>query len=415
LTHCSVPFYRLSLSSQELEAVASTLRSGWLTTGPRTLQFEKKFAEAVGATNAVALNSCTAALHLAVESLGLRDEHAVLVPTMTFAATAEAVRYQRATPILVDCDEVTMNLDLLDAEKKLCSLGEYIHGESADRLKMVGIMPVHVGGFMIDVDELKAFAARNSLWIVEDAAHAFPSAWRQSSHEVWQRCGERTADISCFSFYANKTITTGEGGMAVTDNQVLSDRMRIMSLHGLSGDSWSRHSGVNSWDYRIIAPGYKYNMTDIAAAIGIHQLRRAEEMRKAREKIARQFIDMLASVDEIELPIDDVNRISAWHIFQIRLRLEDLHIDRNSFMKHLKRRGVSSSVHWRPLHLHPYYQKTFGWKPEHCPVATRVWERLISLPIFADMRDAEIEHVVCTVTDLCREYARIPQALMSST
>lgn len=403
----NIPFYRPALSDPEIQEVISTLKSGWLTTGPRTLQFENDFAAMVGASHAVALNSCTAALHLAVESLGLKPEEAVLVPTMTFAATAEVVRYQGGTPILVDCDEMTLNMDLGDASKKLSALAEYIHKEfqSFETPIAVGIMSVHVGGFMADVDSLKTFAARNSLWIVEDAAHAFPAAWRTSEAEGWQRCGEGTANVSCFSFYANKPITTGEGGMAVTNDPELADRMRLMSLHGLSKDAWSRYSGGGSWDYRIIAPGYKYNMTDIAAAIGIHQLARAEEMRLGREKIALRYIEAFAEVEEIELPATDANRIHSWHLFPIKLCLESLRIDRNAFMEQLKVRGVGCSVHWRPLHLHPYYQETFGWKPEHCPVATKVWERLISLPVFPDMREEELDHVISVVTELCHENA----------
>jgi perosamine synthetase len=400
-----VPFFRPYLGEEEIQEAISTLKSGWLTTGPRTAQFEKEFAQAVGARHAIALNSCTAALHLGVEALGLERGQAVLVPTMTFAATAEVVRYQGATPILVDCDPVTLNIDLEDIERKVSLIEDRLNRESTDSLRLVGIMPVHVGGFMADIDVLKTFAARNSLWIVEDAAHAFPAAWRTGEAAGWQRCGEDTANISCFSFYANKTITTGEGGMAVTDDPELAARMRLMSLHGLSKDAWSRYSGGSSWDYKIIAPGYKYNMTDIAAAIGIHQLARAEEMRLGREKIALRYIEALTSVDEIDLPPTDVNRIHSWHLFPIRLRLEKLRIDRNAFMDQLKARGVGCSVHWRPLHLHPYYQEIFGWKPEHCPVATKVWERLISLPIFSDMHDEEIDHVISVITELCSENA----------
>jgi dTDP-4-amino-4,6-dideoxygalactose transaminase len=397
-----VPFYRPALSNVEIKEVISTLESGWLTTGPRTAKFEKNFAEMTGATYAVALNSCTAALHLAVESLGLHRGHAVVLPTMTFAATAEVVRYQGGTPILVDCDETTLNVDLQDAERKLSDIGEYVQEELTEAPIVVGIMPVHVGGFMADIDLLKAFAARHSLWIVEDAAHAFPAAWRPSEAAGWQRCGEGTANVSCFSFYANKTITTGEGGMAVTNDPELADRMRLMSLHGLSKDAWSRYSGDGSWDYKIVAPGYKYNMTDIAAAIGIHQLARAEDMRKGREKVAHRYMEEFSSLDEIELPPEDVNRIHSWHLFPIKLRLESLRIDRNAFMEQLKAWGVGCSVHWRPLHLHPYYQETFGWKPEDCPIATKVWERLISLPIFSDMREEEIDHVISVVTEVCR-------------
>ena len=407
MVSCNVPFYRPKISNLEIQEVVATLKSGWLTTGPRTLQFEKDFAVAVGAAHSIALNSCTAALHLAVAALGLKQGQAVLVPTMTFAATAEVVRYQGATPILVDCGSTTLNIDLEDAERKLYTIQERMVKGAAEDLKVVGIMPVHVGGFMADVQSLKAFAAKHSLWIIEDASHAFPAAYRKNEADPWQRCGEGTANISCFSFYANKTITTGEGGMAVTNDEKLADWIRLLSLHGLSRDAWSRYATGGSWDYKIAAPGYKYNMTDIAAAIGIHQLARAEEMRQLREKVAHRYFQALACVDEIELPPDEVNRIHSWHLFPIKLRLERLKIDRNTFIRHLNDQCVGCSVHWRPLHLHPYYQETLGSKPEDCPVATKEWERLISLPIFPDIREEEIDHVVSVVSELCRKYTRI--------
>ncbi|MFN2513767.1 MAG: DegT/DnrJ/EryC1/StrS family aminotransferase [Pyrinomonadaceae bacterium] len=402
-----MPFFRADLNTQEVEEVVATLRSGWLTSGPRVRSFEQLFAAAVGAPYAVAVNSCTAALHLTVEALGLKAGQAVLVPTMTFAATAEVVRYLGATPILVDCDPLTGNMDLNDAERKLNQLKSEALSDSLTKdLQVVGIIPVHVGGLMMNIKALQNFSTAHGLWAIEDAAHAFPAAWRKSSEEPWQRCGEGTAAVSCFSFYANKTITTGEGGMAVTHDAGLAERMRLMSLHGLSHDAWDRYSGGRSWDYRIIAPGYKYNLTDIAAGIGIHQLARAEQMRCYREDIAHRYLDALGSVEQVELPVEDVNRIHSWHLFPIRLRLERLTISRNEFIDELKQNDVGCSVHWRPLHLHPYYQDTFHWRPEDFPVATALWERLVSLPIFPGMRDEELGHVTQTVRRLCAQYAR---------
>ncbi len=323
---------------------------------------------------------------------------------MTFAATAEIVRYMGGIPILVDCDPVTLNLDLDDARRKLEELrAGRLSVRGSQGARAVGIIPVHVGGLMLDVARLQAFAAENELWVVEDAAHAFPAAWRPSPAAAWQKCGEGTAAISCFSFYANKTITTGEGGMATTADPVLADRIRLMSLHGLSQDAWRRYSGGGRWDYRILAPGFKYNLTDVAAAIGIHQLRRAESMRQDREQVARQFFEAFADLSELELPPADDDRIHSWHLFPVRLRLERLAIDRNEFIDLLKAAGVGCSVHWRPLHLHPYYEETFGWRADDLPVATRVWERLVSLPIFPRMREEEIARVVETVRTLCRE------------
>ena len=406
-TKTQVPFLRPDLGDQEVESVVATLRSGWLTSGPKVQQFEGEFATAVRGRHAVALNSGTAALHLAVEALKLKPGQAVLVPTMTFAATAEVVRYQGAIPILVDCDPVTLNMNLDTAELMINRLKDGQLQNTLPRdLTVVGIIPVHVGGMMMDISSIKRFSAEHGLWVVEDAAHAFPSAWRSCPDDPWQMCGEDTSAVSCFSFYANKTITTGEGGMAVTADAELAERMRLMSLHGLSHDAWGRYSGGGSWDYKIIAPGYKYNLTDIAAAIGIHQLERAEEMRLKREDIAHRYLEELSDVEEIELQHDDINRIHSWHLFPIRLRLERLSISRNEFMEKLKEDGVGCSVHWRPLHLHPYYQETFGWRPDDFPVATSLWERLISLPIFPGMREDEVMYVIQTIKRICARHLR---------
>lgn len=388
-----VPFFRPSITDAEIEEVVACLRSGWLTTGPRTKQFEAEFAESVGAGHAVAVNSCTAALHLAVEALGLRPGQAVLVPTHTFATTAEVIRYQGAVPLLVDCDPVTLNMDLEDAERKIAALRAGRTPLDAG-LEVVGMIPVHVGGLMLDLDAVAALAARHRLWVVEDAAHAFPAALRSTPQSPWRRCGENTAAVTCFSFYANKTITTGEGGMAVTSDAGLADRMRQMSLHGLSHDAWKRFAGSSSWDYRILAPGFKYNLTDVAAAIGIHQRRRAEDLRRQREALVGQYRDALADCDALELPPTPSDRIHAWHLFPVRLRLERLAIDRNEVIERLRREGVGYSVHWRPLHLHPYYQETFGWRPDDLPAATAVWPRLLSLPLFPGMEPDEQQYVV---------------------
>ena len=394
-----VPFFRPDLQQGEIDEVVATLKSGWLTTGPRCGQFETAFAEAVGARHAVALNSCTAAMHLAVAVLGLRPGQAVLLPTMTFAATAEVVRYLGAIPILVDCDPETLNMDLDDAERKLQALrrGELpVDGD----LEPVGIIPVHVGGRMLPMDAVHDFAKRHGLWVVEDAAHAFPAAWRPSDGAPWQRCGEGTAAVTCYSFYANKTITTGEGGMAVTDDEELAAHMRSLSLHGLSNDAWGRYGSKGSWDYRILAAGFKYNLTDIAAAIGLHQLARAEAMREERQAIAETFLEAFADLPEIQLPPPAPNRKHSWHLFQIRLTPDAWCIDRDTFLLALRERKIGFSVHWRPLHLHPYYAETFGWRPEHLPVASEVWKRTVSLPIFPGMERQEIDAVISAVRDL---------------
>lgn len=398
----SVPFMRPEIGDQEINEVVDTLKSGWLTTGPKTKCFEENFARAVGGKYAVALNSCTAALHLAVIALDLRPGQAVLVPTMTFAATAEIIHYAGAIPLLVDCDPATGNMDLKDAEIKLKRFRtKRIPFHVCDEAEVVGIIPVHVGGFMLDIEALCRFAERHNLWIIEDAAHAFPAAWRKNADSKWQFCGENTAAVTCYSFYANKTITTGEGGMAVTNDALIAERIRLLSLHGLSHDAWGRYSGAGAWDYQIVAAGYKYNLTDIAAAIGIHQLSKAENMRLQREAVAEIYLEQLADVEEIKLPPVDDDRIHSWHLFPIRLNIELLSIDRNDFIAELKTSGIGCSVHWRPLHLHPFYRQTYSWSGKDFPVATDLWSRLISIPIFPGMKMAEIEQVIRVIKNIC--------------
>ena len=267
-----VPFFRPAISQREIDEVVEVLRSGWLTSGPRVKQLEESFARAVSSQYAIAVNSGTAALHLAVEAHRLQPGQGVLVPTMTFAATAEVVFYSGGVPVLVDCDATTLNMSLGDAARRVLDVENAAASNPLGDVNVVGMIPVHVGGWMMDPEANRRFADERGLWVVEDAAHAFPASWRKGASDPWVRCGEGTSAISCYSFYANKTITTGEGGMAVTHDRSLAERMRLMSLHGLSSDAWNRYEAGASWDYRIMAAGFKYNLTDIAAALGIHQL-----------------------------------------------------------------------------------------------------------------------------------------------
>ncbi|HEX7087919.1 MAG TPA: DegT/DnrJ/EryC1/StrS family aminotransferase [Vicinamibacterales bacterium] len=402
----TVPFFAPDITESDITACAEVLRSGWLTTGPCAREFEKAFASAVGARHAVAVNSCTAALHLALEALGLRANQGVLVPTMTFAATAEVVRYFGAVPLLVDCDPVTGNLSLDAAAARLSQVRLGGWPPARRVTEVVGIMPVHVGGLMLDMGEVRRFASRHGLWIVEDAAHALPAAWRPGPDAPWQRCGEDTADVTCYSFYANKTITTGEGGMAVTASAALAERMRLMSLHGLSHDAWNRYTGHGSWDYRIVAPGFKYNLTDIAAALGLRQLARAEAMRQARARIASYYLQELAGEAGIALPPVDPDRVHAWHLFPIRVEGDPTGARRNAVIEMLRGAGVTCSVHWRPLHLHPYYQETFGYEPDDCPAATALFPALVSLPIFSRMTGPQMDAVVAAVRAAVRTLLR---------
>ena len=388
----SIPFFKPTISDAEIQEVVATLKSGWLTTGPKVKQFECGFAEYVGVQQAVALNSCTAALHLALEAVGLQADDSVLVPSMTFAATAEVVRYFGARPILVDCREHDFNMDVDDAERRL-------QLALADGARVKAVIPVHFAGQIGDVAGIKSLAERYSLDVIEDAAHCCPAYFRDSEADQWQSVGS-TADISCYSFYANKTITTGEGGMACTDNEEYADRMRVMSLHGISKDAWKRYFPDSNWYYEIVAPGYKYNMADIAACLGIHQLRAADSFFQRRRELSDQYRELLGDVDELILPREEPNRKHSWHLFVIRLRKDSLSIDRNQFITELKGHGIGTSVHFTPLHMHPYYRDTYGYVPEELPVCADLYEGILTLPLYPSMEDDDVEYVCREVRSL---------------
>jgi perosamine synthetase len=400
-----IPLHRPSISDEEIAAVTAVLRSGWLTTGEQCRRFEEEFAQAVGARHAVAVNSCTAALHLALDATGLKPDGYVLVPTLTFAATAEVVTYSGATPVLVDCERDTLNVDPARAAEiaERLEAGRSVPGVPEPR-PAHAIIPVHYAGQPADVDRLGALARARGLRVIEDAAHAFPAQARAPDGR-WREIGS-TAEQTCFSFYANKTITTGEGGMLVTDDTELAAHARRMSLHGLSNDAWQRYSEHGSWAYRIVAPGYKYNLTDVAAAIGREQLKKAHALAELRRGLAERYATLLGDVDEIELPHERVDARSSWHLYAIRLKLDRLRIDRAEFIDELSRAGVSTSVHWMPLHLHPYYQDAYGLKPSDFPVATAEWQRLVSLPLFPSMTAEEQERVAREIRALCARSLR---------
>lgn len=402
-----VPFFRPAITEAEIDSVVECLRSGWLTTGPRTKAFEERFADYLGVKHALALNSCTAALHLALDAIGVTRGDLVVVPTMTFAATAEVVRYFDANPVFVDCDPETLCLDPEALEHTLAELsaGREVAGLSPPYGQVKAIIPVHYGGQMVDVDRIRALAGKYGLPVVEDAAHTLPAAYRSSEGADWRAVGT-TADITCFSFYANKCITTGEGGMVVTNDDAYAARMRTMSLHGMSKDAWKRFMGGGAWYYEIVAPGFKYNLTDVAAALGLQQLGRAGELLEARQRVARAFTEGLADLTEIELPAQLPNRQHAWHLFAIRLNLDKLSIDRREFISQMNAQGVGASVHWLPLHMQPYYREIYGYDPTQFPVAAATWPRLVSLPLFPSMTEAEVAKVVAVVRDIATKNRR---------
>ncbi len=371
-----LPFAMPDLGEEEISAAVGAMRSGWLTTGPDVAGFEREFAHHLGRdVHCVALNSATAGLHLALEGLGVRPGDEVLVPTWTFTASAEVVRYVGAEPVFVDVDPVTLELDLAAA-------ADAVTGRTR------AVIPVHFAGLPMSATALGRFAGRYGLAVVEDAAHAFPA----ESDGV--AVGAGTSDATVFSFYATKTMTTGEGGMLVSRDPELAQRARTMRLHGISRDVFDRYHGTTpAWRYDVVAPGFKYNLTDPAAAIGRVQLRRARDMRRARELIAGRYFDALA-----DLPLDLPARAPdtdahAWHLFVVRLR-PDAPVDRDLFIELMARRGIGCSVHFIPLHMQPYWRDRYSLNDSRFPCASAEFPRVVSLPIFSSMTQAQQARVV---------------------
>ena len=381
-----LPFALPDIGEEEVASVVETLRSGWLTTGPKVKRFEKEFAEFIGCREGIAVNSATAALHLALDALGIKEGDEVIVPTMTFAATAEVVQYLKARPVLVDCEAATFNVS-----------PEIVEHAITPRTRAV--IPVHIAGQPCDIVPIVELAHQKRVAVIEDAAHSFPA------HDHGRTIGT-ISDVTCFSFYATKTITTGEGGMLVSDDPQVLDRARIMSLHGISRDAWKRYTAEGSWYYEILYPGFKYNMTDIAAAIGLEQLKKAERFLHIRRRYAAMYDEAFADVPEIIRPSARAGVGHAWHLYVIRLRRDMLSIDRAGFIEELKARNIGTSVHFIPLHLHPHYRDTFGYRPEDLPVATRVYEETVSLPIYTRMTETDVQSVIDAVTEVVEQHRR---------
>lgn len=372
-----VPFHRASVGDDEIKAVSDVIRSGWMTMGPKTFEFEREFARYVGAQDAIAVSTGTAALHLALEAAGVRAGDEVLLPTTTFTATAEAVIYTGARPVLVDVDSATMNIDLEDAARRLTAMTK-------------AIIPVHLAGQPCDMEQLHTLARDHNLRVIEDAAHALPSKYRG------RNIGE-ISEFTCFSFYATKTLTTGEGGMVTTNNPAAAERIRLMRLHGIERDAWKRYRGDGSWFYSVLEAGFKYNITDIQSAMGLVQLAKCDAMRQQRLAVATRYLEAFSNCDELVNPIVLDDRETSWHLYILRLRLDRLTVDRNSFVESLASQGISCSVHFIPLHLQPFYQQTFGYRRGEFPVAENEYRSCFSLPIFPDMSDAEVTHVIDAV------------------
>jgi dTDP-4-amino-4,6-dideoxygalactose transaminase len=378
-----VPFHRPDIGEEEIAAVVDTLRSGWLTVGPKTHEFERAFAEAIGARQAIAVNSCTAALHLALDALELSRDAEVITPTLTFTSTASTILHAGARPVLADVTSDTLNLDPSDVERRITP-------------RTRAIVAVHFAGHPAAMDELARLAHRYNLRLIEDAAHALPASHRG------RKIGT-IGDVTAFSFYATKNLTTGEGGMLTTADAALAERMRMRSLHGMSRDSWRRYNG-GPWRYDISYPGFKYNMTDVAAAIGLVQLRRLPALHRRRQQIAALYTVLLSDVPELRLPVTLPSVDHAWHLYVIRLRPERVRVTRDALIERLKAEGIGTSVHFIPLHLHSYYRTALGVSPEDFPVASEAAETMLSLPLHSRMSDDDVHTVAATVRKIVQAH-----------
>ena len=371
-----IPFHKTHTTDEEINAAKEAIESGWLTMGPKTVEFEKQFKEYVGSSEAVSMNSATAALHLALKAIGLKRGDEVIVPTNTFVATAEVVTYFDATPVLCDIEEDTHNIDVSKIEALITS-------------KTKAIIPVHFAGQACDMDEIYEVAQKYDLKIIEDAAHAIPSSYKGVKIGNLAK-----TDITCFSFYATKTLSTGEGGMATTNSAAYAKNMKINRLHGISRDAWDRYTTKGAWYYEIVDNGNKYNTTDINSAIGMVQLKKQEYLREKRANIAQQYSKAFFGNKNIVLPFIKEDRETSWHLYVIKIQ------NRDTVIEQLKERGVGCSVHFIPIHKHPYYKERYNYNNEAYPVANRVFEESLSLPIYPDMSQDEIAYVIENVLEI---------------
>lgn len=383
-----IPFSKPSTGEEEENAAVRVIRSGWLTSGIEVKEFEKEFAEFVGVKHALAINSATAGLHLALEALGIQKGDLVATPSYTFTATSEVIRYLGADPIFVDIEQDSWNMDPKKLEEVIIS----------HEGKIKAVLPVHMGGQHCRMNEICTLAEKYNLKVLEDAAHSFPV-------DTDRGYSGTIGDAGVYSFYANKTITTGEGGMLVTNSDEIAKRVSIMRLHGIDRDVWNRYtSSEGSWKYAVVAAGFKYNMTDIAAAIGREQLKKAHRFLNERKASAHQYNEGFADFDFIETPPDA--EYHSWHLYIIRVIGEKLTIGRDSFIEELKKEGIGTSVHYIPLHIMPYYRELYSFKESDYPETWKKYNSSISIPIFPGMSEAQINKVISSVKTLGERFRR---------
>ena len=381
-----LPYNIPLIEEDDIAGVVDSLKSGWIAKGPKTMEFEKQFAEYVGAKYAVAVNSCTAALHLALVAAGIGEGDEVLTTPMTFASSANVIIHTGARPVLVDIDPVTMNIDTQKIREKI-----------SPRTK--AIIPVHIAGHPCEMDEIMEIAREYNLFVLEDGAHA---VYTQYKGKMIGSIGNATA----FSFYATKNLVTGEGGMVTTNDEDLYNEIRILSTHGMSRNAWNRYAQAGSWYYEILAPGYKDNMSDIMAGLGLSQLAKLERMQGLRQEIANYYQVEFGKIPEIEMPVELDYARHAWHLYIIKLNLDKLSIDRGKFIEELKDENIGTSVHFIPLHMHPYYRDTYGYKPGDFPVAEGIFERTISLPLYPKMSMQDASDVVKAVRRVVERFRK---------
>jgi len=377
-----LPFSLPDIGKDEIAEVVDSLQSGWLTTGPKTKRFEQDFARFVGhEVEAIAVNSATSGLHLALEAVGVGAGDEVITTPYTFTATAEVIRYLGAHPVFVDIDPATLNIDPLKLEQAI-----------TPRTK--AILPVHFAGLSCDMEKIFEIARGYKLRVVEDAAHALPTIYRG------RLVGTLGSDATVYSFYATKTVATGEGGMVVTHDAEVANRCRIMRLHGISRDAFDRYCSPRpSWQYEVVAPGFKYNMTDLVASLGIHQLKKAWTFQRKREGMAERYHAALAGLPIVPPPKPALDDVHAWHLYVIRLK-ESVKLSRARFIEHMAAKGIGCSVHFIPLHVQPYWRDTYGLKPDSFPGALSAYERAVSLPLYTKMTGADQERVIRAVTEV---------------
>ncbi|HYE13001.1 MAG TPA: DegT/DnrJ/EryC1/StrS aminotransferase family protein [Pyrinomonadaceae bacterium] len=393
-----LPFSPPLIGEEEIAEVVDTLRTDWITTGPKVKRFEEEFRQYVGAPAALALNSCTAALHVALAALGVGPGDTVITTPLTFCSSVHVIEHTGARPLMADVSPDTLNIDPARVEEAVESVIK-----SGGRVR--ALLPVHLYGHPCDMGALMALARDHRLAVVEDAAHALPASHEGRTVGSFASHYGDVPVFTCFSFYATKNLTTAEGGM-LTGPQALVDEARVWSLHGMSRDAWNRYGEKGSWYYEVVRAGFKYNMTDIQAALGLHQLRKLDSFQRRRAEIVSRYDEAFSRIEELTLPGRRPEVGHAWHLYVVRLKLERLTITREQFIEELKERRIGTSVHFIPVHTHPYYRDKYGYRPEDFPVAYGEFRRMVSLPLNPRMSDRDVEDVIEAVSDVVGKFRR---------